>query len=184
MSIYDFQVNAINGSSINLSEYQGKVLLLVNTASKCAYSRQFAGLMQLYEQYKHRGFEVLAFPCNQFNAKEPGSNEEVREFCEGHFGVTFPMFEKIEVRGGQAHPLFQYLTEQAPFQGFDPRTPDGMKMESFVREKYPDIYAGNGIKWNFTKFLITSDGQLHGRYEPTTEPHELEAIIQTLLNGC
>ncbi|SEO16559.1 glutathione peroxidase [Paenibacillus sp. OV219] len=186
MSIYHFQVNTISGGSIELSEYRGKVLLIVNTASRCAYSRQFAGLQELYESYKERGFEVLGFPCNQFNAKEPGSNPEVREYCENHFGVTFPLFEKVEVRGEQAHPLFPFLTEQAPFQGFDPRTPDGQMMQNFVSEKYPDIYAGEGIKWNFTKFLITPDGQLHGRYETTTDPSELEPIIQSLLEdkGC
>ncbi|WP_145947275.1 glutathione peroxidase [Paenibacillus sp. Y412MC10] len=181
MSIYDFQVNTINGSLIELSIYRGKVLLIVNTASRCSYSRQFAGLQKLYESHNDRGFEILGFPCNQFNEKEPGSNWEVREYCESNFGVTFPLFEKIEVRGQKTHPLFQFLTEQAPFRGFNIQTSDGQKMQNFLQEKYPDIFAGDGIKWNFTKFLIDQNGQMHGRYETTTEPIEIEPIIKSLL---
>jgi len=181
MPIYDFQVNAINGSLIELSIYRGKVLLIVNTASRCSYSRQFAGLQKLYESHHERGFEILGFPCNQFNEKEPGSNSEVREYCESNFGVTFPLFEKIEVRGQKPHPLYEYLTEQAPFRGFNVQSSDGQKMQNFLQEKYPDIFVGNGIKWNFTKFLIDQNGQLHGRYETTTEPFEMEPIIKSLL---
>lgn len=181
MSIYDFQVNAINGSPIELSIYSGKVLLIVNTASRCGYARQFAGLQKLYDCYHEQGFEILGFPCNQFNEKEPGSSLEVREYCERNFGVTFPLFEKIEVRGQNTHPLFQFLTAQAPFQGFDAQTPDGQKMQSFLQQKYPDLYAGDGVKWNFTKFLIDRYGLLCGRYETTTEPLELEPSIKSLL---
>lgn len=181
MSIYDFQVNTIKGNRIDLSEYRGKILLIVNTASKCSYSRQFAGLQKLYESYKERGLEVLGFPCNQFNTKEPGSNLEVQQYCETNFGLTFPLFEKIEVRGEHTHPLFQFLTEQASFQGFDSETPDGSQMQTFLQEKYPDLLEGDGIKWNFTKFLIDQNGQLFGRYETTTEPLEIEPFIQSLL---
>ncbi|REE92845.1 glutathione peroxidase [Paenibacillus taihuensis] len=180
-SIYDFQLNNINGSPVALSAYRGKVLLIVNTASKCGYSRQLPGLQKLYESYREQGLEVLGFPCNQFNAKEPGNSLEVREYCEQNFGVTFPLFEKVEVRGGEAHPLFVYLTEQAPFRGFDTETSEGQKMDSFVRDKYSNYYAGDGVKWNFTKFLIARDGQVYGRYETTTDPLELGAIIQSLL---
>ena len=181
MSIYDYQANAINGSPIELSIYRGKVLLIVNTASRCSYSRQFAGLQKLYESHKERGFEILGFPCNQFNEKEPGSNSEVREYCENQFGVTFPLFEKIEVRGQKTHPLFQFLTEQAPFQGFNTETSDGQKMQTFLQTNYPDLYAGDGVKWNFTKFLIDRNGQMYGRYETTTEPFEIEPMIKSLL---
>ena len=180
MSIYDFQVNLINGEPIQLSKYQGKVLLIVNTASRCGYSRQFADLQKLYESHHKQGFEILAFPCNQFNGKEPGSNSEIHDYCDSSFGITFPMFEKAEVRGASAHPLFQYLTEKVPFQGFDTETSDGRWMHEFLQEKYPDIYAGDGIKWNFSKFLIDRDGQVRGRYETTIEPYDIEPDIVTL----
>ncbi|MFB5760224.1 glutathione peroxidase [Paenibacillus medicaginis] len=181
MSVYDFQVNSIDGKPVKLSVYQGKVLLIVNTASKCGYSRQFAGLQELYESYQDQGFEILGFPCNQFNEKEPGTNPEVAEFCKSSFGVTFPLFEKLDVRGPSAHPLFQYLAGQAPFQGFDTQTSNGRWMKDFLQEKYPDVYAGDGIKWNFSKFLIGRDGRVFGRYETTIEPFELESDIKSLL---
>ncbi|WP_342562158.1 glutathione peroxidase [Paenibacillus sp. FSL R7-0345] len=181
MSIYDFQVNTISGKTIDLSMYLGKVLLIVNTASMCSYSRQFAGLQKLYESYSKQGFEILGFPCNQFNGKEPGNNPEVQEYCKQSFGVTFPLFEKVEVRGQTAHPVFKFLTEQAPFQGFDTRTPNGEWMQNFLQEKYPEIYAGDGIKWNFTKFLIGRNGQVHNRYETMIEPFEIQPAIEGLL---
>lgn len=181
MSIYDHQVNAINGKPVELSIYRGKVLLIVNTASRCGYSRQFADLQKLYESHHEQGFEILGFPCNQFNGKEPGSNSEVHEYCESNFGVRFPLFEKVEVRGPSAHPLFQYLTQQAPFQGYDTQTLDGQWMQEFLLEKYPDIYAGDGIKWNFSKFLIDRNGYVYGRYETATEPLGIEPDIESLL---
>lgn len=181
MSIYDFQVNSIDGKAVQLSVYRGKVLLIVNTASRCGYSHQFTGLQELYENYHDQGFEILGFPCNQFNEKEPGSNMEVEEFCKSSFGVTFPLFEKSDVRGPFAHPLFQYLTGEAPFQGFDTQSSNGQWMKDFLQEKYPDVYAGDGIKWNFSKFLIGRDGQVYGRYEATIEPFELESDVKSLL---
>ncbi|NGM83135.1 glutathione peroxidase [Paenibacillus sp. 7124] len=181
MSIYDFQVNSINGKLFELSAYRGKVLLIVNTASRCSYSRQFAGLQRLYESHREQGFEILGFPCNQFNEKEQGSNSEVQEFCESSFGVTFPLFEKIEVRGLSAHPIFQYLTQQAPFYGFDTQTSEGQWMQDFLQEKHPEIYAGDGIKWNFSKFLIDRNGYVKARFETTTEPVDLEPVIESLL---
>ncbi len=181
MSVYDFKVNSLDDQLVDLSIYRGKVLLIANTASRCGYARQFAGLQQLYESYRHKGFEILAFPCNQFNEKEPGSGSEVKEYCESSFGVTFPLFEKIEVRGPSAHPLFEYLTQQAPFQGFDTHTAGGQWMQDFLQQKYPEIYAGDGIKWNFSKFLIDRNGRIHARYETTTEPSEIESVIVSLL---
>lgn len=181
MSIYDFQVSSINGKLVVLSAYSGKVLLIVNTASKCSYSRQFAGLQKLYESHHEQGFEILGFPCNQFNEKEPGSNAEVQEYCESNFGVTFPLFEKMEVRGLSTHPLFQYLTQQAPFQGFDTQTSDGQWMQDFLQEKHPEIYAGDGIKWNFSKFLIDRNGHVKARFETTTEPFDIESVVESLL---
>lgn len=181
MSIYRFQAKSILGQPVELSTYRNKVLLIVNTASRCGYSRQFADLEQLYEFHREQGFEILGFPCNQFNEKEPGSNAEIQQYCEGQFGVTFPLFEKVEVRGPSAHPLFPYLTHRAPFQGFDTQTSSGRWMQDFLLEKYPDIYAGNGIKWNFTKFLIDRNGNVAGRYETVTDPLEIEPTIVSLL---
>ncbi|WP_152392965.1 glutathione peroxidase [Paenibacillus guangzhouensis] len=181
MSIYDFQVNSINGELVELSIFRGKVLLIVNTASRCGYSRQFAGLQLLYESHHEQGFEILGFPCNQFNEKEPGSNFDVQEYCKSNYGVSFPLFEKLGVRGPTAHPVFQYLTQLAPFQGFDTQTSGGLWMHNFLQDKYPDLYSGNGIKWNFTKFLIDRNGDVYGRYETTTEPNEIELDIESLL---
>ncbi|BBH20307.1 glutathione peroxidase [Paenibacillus baekrokdamisoli] len=181
MSIYEFQATTINGTPIELSAYRGQVLLIINTASKCSYSRQFADLQSLYESHREQGFEILGFPCNQFNQKEPGSNTEVQAFCEIDYGVTFPLFEKIDVRGSSAHPLFQYLTQQSPFQGFDTQTVGGQTMQDFLQEKYPEIYAGDGVKWNFSKFLIDRNGLVKARFETPTEPHELEPAIDLLL---
>lgn len=180
MSIYDFEATLINGKKINLSDYSGKVLLIVNTASQCSFSRQFAELQKLYENRREQGFEILAFPSNQFNGKEPGSNSEIQAYCEINQGLTFPLFEKTDVRGLALHPLFQYLTQQAPFQGFD-QTKDGQWMEAFLQEKYPEIYAGDGIKWNFSKFLIDRDGYVKGRFESTKEPFDIDSAIQSLL---
>ncbi|MBD3921153.1 glutathione peroxidase [Paenibacillus sp. PR3] len=181
MSVYDYPINTIDGTSLDWSRFKNQVLLIVNTASKCGYSRQFAGLQQLYVDYREQGFTVLGFPCNQFNSKEPGDHNEINAYCEQNFGVTFPLSEKIEVRGSSAHPLFQYLTETAPFQGFDLGTQGGEWMNHFLQEKYPDILEGCGIKWNFTKFLIDRSGQVFRRYEPTIEPAEIEADLQRLL---
>jgi glutathione peroxidase len=181
MSIYNFQVNTIDGKLVQLSAYQGKVLLIVNTASQCSYSRQFADLQNLYEMYSEQGLEILGFPCNQFNDKEPGSNAEVQQFCKSAFGVTFPLFEKTEVRGQNAHPLFQYLTKQSPFQGFDIQTSNGQRILNFLQDKYPDIYTGDGVKWNFSKFLIDRQGQVQARFETNTELIDIEPVIKTLI---
>ncbi|TVX98633.1 glutathione peroxidase [Cohnella terricola] len=181
MSIYNFQVNTIDGQLVKLSAYQGKVLLIVNTASKCSYSRQFVDLQNLHDVYCEQGLEILGFPCNQFNDKEPGNNNEVQQFCRSTFGVTFPMFEKIDVRGRNAHPIFQYLTQQAPFQGFDIQTPSGQSMNNFLQGKYPEIYAGDGIKWNFSKFLIDRKGHVQARFETTTELIDIEPVIKSLI---
>jgi Glutathione peroxidase len=182
MSIFEFKADSIDGQPADLSVYRGKALLVVNTASQCAYSRQFAGLQKLYEAYRDQGFEILAFPCNQFNGKEPEDNPEVKRVCQDERGVTFPLFAKVDVRGESAHPLFSYMVRQAPFQGFDTATPDGERMDRFVRENYPEVYAGDGVKWNFTKFLIDRSGQVHARYETTVEPSDIEQTVRELLS--
>ncbi|AHM68610.1 glutathione peroxidase [Paenibacillus polymyxa] len=181
MSVYDFQATSINGKPIELSDYRGKVLLIVNTASMCSFSSQFTDLQKLYERRREQGFEILAFPCNQFNEKEPGSNSEVQGICQIKYGVTFPLFEKTEVRGSSLHPLFQYLTQQAPFQGFDTQTKDGQWMDDFLQDKYPEIYVGDGIKWNFSKFLIDRGGYVKARFEVTTATCAIDPVIESLL---
>ncbi|MBN2981336.1 MULTISPECIES: glutathione peroxidase [Cohnella] len=181
MSVYRFRASLIDGKEIELSAYRGKALLIVNIGSKCSYSRQLTGLQKLYERRREQGFEILGFPCNQFNGKEPGSHSEIRDYCERNFGVTFPLFEKTDVRGPSAHPLFQYLTEQAPFKGFDAGSAEGRKMRDFLMENDPDIYAGDGVKWNFSKFLVGRDGEVKGRFETTVEPPDIEKEIEELL---
>ncbi|WP_078592512.1 glutathione peroxidase [Evansella clarkii] len=157
MSIHQFSAQLINGEEKHLTDYEGKVLLIVNTATKCGLAPQFKELQELHEKYKEQNFEVLGFPSNQFMNQEPGDDEEVAQRCEINFGVTFPLFKKIEVKGENAHPLYQYLTEAKK----------GV--------------LTSDIKWNFTKFLIDKDGKVVKRYSPTTAPGKIEADIKKLL---
>jgi glutathione peroxidase len=157
-SIYEFNVNAINGKEVNLQDYQDQVVLVVNTASKCGFTKQYAGLENLYTDNKAQGFSVLGFPCNQFGEQEKGDSDEISQFCELNFGVTFPLFEKIDVNGEQAAPLFKYLTTNAR-----------------------GILGSQRIKWNFTKFLIGKDGKVVKRYGSTTKPESIDADIKRLL---
>ena len=156
-NIYQFEAELLNGDIKNLSDYQGKVILIVNTASKCGFTPQFAGLEKLYEKYNQQGFEVLGFPCNQFGGQDPGSNDQIGAFCQKNYGVNFPMFAKVNVKGPEAHVIFRYLTNNSK----------GV--------------LGSGIKWNFTKFLIGKDGKVLNRYAPTTKPEALEADIEKAL---
>lgn len=181
MTIYDFHINSIDGKHVELSIFRGKVLLVVNTASRCSYSRQLPELQKLYERYKEQGFEILGVPCNQFNEKEPGSSVEIKQYCDLNFGLTFPLFERVEVRGPAVHPLFQYLTQQAPFQGYDTETSEGRWMQDFLQQKHPHILAGDGVKWNFSKFLIDRHGHVTSRFETTTEPADIAPAIESLL---
>ncbi|MBS4209484.1 glutathione peroxidase [Bacillus sp. FJAT-50079] len=157
MSIYQFSAPLMNGEEKSLRDYEGKVLLIVNTATKCGFAPQFDELQQLYDTYKGKNFVVLGFPCNQFKNQEPGSDEEVAKACQLNFGVHFPLFKKVEVKGKEAHPLFQYLTE----------------------EKKGLITSD--IKWNFTKFLIDKKGNVIKRYAPTIRPLKIEEDILKLL---
>jgi glutathione peroxidase len=181
MNIYDFKVKTIEGEEISLEKYKGKVLIIVNTASKCGFTPQYGDLQKLYEQYNEKGLEILGFPCNQFAEQEPGNNSEVKSFCSLNYGVDFPMFEKIDVRGKEAHPLFRYLTENTSFKGFDLSHPSGKILNAFLQEKFPDYLMGNSVKWNFTKFLIDSEGNIVERFEPTTEPMDMKSKIEILL---
>jgi len=181
MSIYDYKIIGIDGEKISLEQYKGKVLIIANTASKCGFTPQYADLEKLYEKYNAQGLEVLGFPCNQFAGQEPGNNKEVKNFCELNYGVSFPLFEKIDVRGTLAHPLFKYLSEAIPFKGLDLNHASGQILYSFLEEKFPEYLIGNSIKWNFTKFLIDREGNVVGRFEPTTEPLDMVSEIEKLL---
>ena len=158
MSVYDFTVKSIHGEDVSLSAYRGKVLLIVNVASRCGFTPQYKGLQELYDKYKDKGLVVLGFPCNQFGGQEPGTEEEIAQFCETNYGVTFPMFAKIDVNGEHAHPLYKYLCKEAP-----------------------GILGTKAIKWNFTKFLVDRDGRLVRRYEPKVTPDQLAGDIEALL---
>jgi glutathione peroxidase len=138
-------------------------------------------LQKLYEEYNKKGFEVLGFPSNQFLEQDPGSNEEIRNFCQINYGVSFTMFEKIEVRGTGAHPLFKYLTHEVPFKGLDLDTEKGKFLHSFLKEKFPEHLGDNEIKWNFTKFLIDKDGKVVNRYESPVEPEQIKKDIEKIL---
>jgi glutathione peroxidase len=157
-TVYDFSCETPAGKNQSLSAYRGKVLLIVNTASKCGFTPQFAGLEALYEKYHDRGLEILGFPCNQFGHQDPGSNDEIMEFCQLNYGVSFPMFAKIEVNGSDTAPLYQHLKSEAP-----------------------GALGTQGIKWNFTKFLVDKSGRVVKRFAPATKPQDMEAEIEALL---
>ncbi len=180
MSIYDYQYTSIENEPVQMSEYKGKVLLIVNTASKCGFTPQYKGLEELYQKYKGRGFSVIGFPCNQFMEQEPGNEQEISEFCSVRYGVTFPLSQKVDVRDETAIPLYRYLTSQKSFQGLG----KGVKaktMELMLKARYKDDFADEQIKWNFTKFLIDCDGNVVSRYEPTVEPKDIAGDIEKLL---
>ncbi|MBU5592015.1 glutathione peroxidase [Clostridium sp. MSJ-4] len=181
MSIYDFKVKNIDGEAVDLNQYKGKVLLIVNTASKCGFTPQYKDLQKLYDKYNEKGFEILGFPCNQFAMQEPGNNKEVKAFCELNYGVSFPMFEKIDVRGKEAHPLFKYLTEKIAFKGLNEETPSGKMLYAFINENFPEFLIDDSIKWNFTKFLIDRDGNVINRFESPIEPMDIQSDIEKLL---
>lgn len=181
MNIYDFTVKTNKGAEKNLGDYKGKVLLIVNTASKCGFTPQFEELQELYKTYKDKGFEILGFPCNQFAGQEPGTNDEVQHFCKLNYGVTFQIFEKGDVRGENAQPLFKYLTSQKSFKGFDDSHPIAKPLMEALQKNFPEYLEGDGIKWNFTKFLIDKEGNVVERFEPTTTPKSIAADIEKLL---
>jgi glutathione peroxidase len=180
--IYDITVKDIDGSDVSLASYKGKVLLIVNVASKCGLTPQYEGLEALYLKYKDQGLEILAFPCNQFLGQEPGTNEEIQSFCSLNYNVTFPLFDKIDVNGENESPLYTYLKEQAPFQGYPEGTEEFAAMLDEIHQKTGTGFdQGNAIRWNFCKFLVSKDGKNIMRFEPMVSPTELEADIQRML---
>ena len=158
MNFYNFSANKMNGQEVKMEEYKGKVVLIVNTASKCGLTPQFDELEELYKKYKDQGLEILGFPCNQFAKQDPSSNDEIHSFCKLNYGVTFTMFEKVDVNGENAHSLYKYLKSEAK----------GLLSKE--------------IKWNFTKFLINTEGEVVRRYSPTTKPLKIEDDILKVLN--
>lgn len=156
--IYEFQAKRLNGKEQSLAEYEGKVMIIVNTASKCGFTPQYEGLEKLYQQYRDKGLVVLGFPCNQFGAQEPGEGGEIQEFCQLNYGVSFPMFDKIDVNGNGTHPLYDYLKKQAT-----------------------GVLGTESIKWNFTKFLVDREGRVIDRFAPTTKPEDMARDVEALL---
>jgi glutathione peroxidase len=157
-TVYDFSATTIEGQPVEMSTYRDKVLLVVNTASQCGFTPQYKGLQALHDKYASKGFAVLGFPCNQFGQQEPGSATDIQSFCETRYGVSFPLFEKVDVNGANAHPLFKYLEKAAP-----------------------GIFGTEGIKWNFTKFLVDGSGNVVKRYGSNTEPKDIAKDIESLL---
>jgi glutathione peroxidase len=158
MSIYDIEVQSIDGKTQPLTQYRGKVLLIVNVASRCGFTPQYSGLEALYRKLKDRGLVVLGFPCNQFGQQEPGSNAEIQQFCQTQYDVSFPMFSRIEVNGDHAHPLYKFL-----------------------KSERKGILGTEAIKWNFTKFLVTRDGEVAARYAPNDTPERIESAVEEQL---
>ena len=157
-NIYQFEAELLEGEIKALADYKGKVMLIVNTASKCGFTPQFAGLEKLYEKYQSQGLEILGFPCNQFGGQDPGTNKEIGSFCQRNYGVNFPMFAKVDVKGPEAHVIFRYLTREAK-----------------------GILGSRNIKWNFTKFLVDRKGRVIKRYAPVTKPEAIEDDIRKAL---
>ena len=180
--IYDITVKDMDGSDVSLANYKGKVLLIVNVASKCGLTPQYEGLEALYQKYKDQGLEILAFPCNQFLGQEPGTNEEIQSFCSLNYNVTFPLFDKIDVNGEAESPLYTYLKKQAPFQGYPEGTEEFATMLDEIHQKTGTGFdQGDAIRWNFGKFLVSKDGKTILRFEPMVTPDMMEEDIQKML---
>ena len=181
-SIYDFKVKDDAGKDVSLAEYKGKVLLIVNTATRCGFTPQYTELEALYEKYHEQGLEILDFPCNQFGSQAPGTIQEIHEFCTANYDIHFPQFDKIDVNGADQHPLYAWLKAQKGFSGFDVNDQRGKMMDGMLRRQDADYDKKSDIKWNFTKFLVSRDGRVLKRYEPTDNMGGLEADVQMEVN--
>ena len=181
MDIYDFKMEDAYGVEKSLSDYAGKVMLILNSATECGFTPQYDALQDLYEKYGDLGFVILDFPCNQFGKQAPGTNAQIVQICESKHGITFPIFAKIEVNGENESPLFAYLKSRKGFAGFDPEHPLTPILESIMERTQPDYKENSDIKWNFTKFLVDREGEVVERFEPTADMDALEKKIQALL---
>ena len=180
-NVYDFTVKDRRGNDVSLNEYKGKVLLIVNTATRCGFTPQYEELEALYKNYRDQGLEILDFPCNQFGEQAPGSEDEIHEFCTLNFGTEFPQFKKIEVNGENELPLYTFLKSKCGFKGFDKDHKIGALLDEMLSKADPDYASKPDIKWNFTKFLIDRKGNVVERYEPTTAIQVIEEAIKQLL---
>lgn len=179
MNAFDFTVKAQDGSDVDLAQFKGKVLLIVNTATGCGFTPQYTELQEMYEELHDSGLEILDFPCNQFGEQTPGSDEEVHDFCTGRYGITFPQYSKIDVNGENAIPLYKWLTENTKFAGFS--GPMGLILKPIVKKMDSDYKNNGNIKWNFTKILINKDGEIIERFEPTADIKEIANKVKSLL---
>ena len=181
MNFYDFQAKDAMGVNVKMSEYAGKVVLVVNSATECGFTPQYDDLQDLYEKYEEQGLEILDFPCNQFGNQAPGTDEEIVSLCDSRYGITFPHFSKIDVNGENALPLFKYLQQEKGFEGFNQEHPLAAIVESRLERSHPNYKNEPDIKWNFTKFLIDRDGNVVARFEPTEDMQVVEDKVCELL---
>lgn len=181
MGVFDFIVKDNNGKNVSLSDYKGKVVLIINSATECGFTPQYENLQKLYTEYKDKGFEILDFPCNQFGHQAPGTDEEIASFCTSRFGVTFPIFSKIEVNGDNAIDLFKFLKKEQGFKGFDPAEDKSDFMNSYIEKIDPDFRNNSEIKWNFTKFLVDKSGNVVARFEPVDNMAKIENKLKEIL---
>jgi glutathione peroxidase len=180
MNVYDFKLTDQKGNAVPLSDYRGKVLLIMNTATECGFTPQYEEIEALYEKYRDKGLEVIDIPCNQFGGQAPGTDEEIHEFCTMHFNTTFPQMKKADVNGENQLPLYAYLKSQKGFEGFGEH-PYKALLEKMFAEQDPDWASKPDIKWNFTKFVIDREGCVVARFEPTADMADVEACIKALL---
>ncbi|MBQ6735542.1 MAG: glutathione peroxidase [Lachnospiraceae bacterium] len=180
MMIYDYTLTNGKGEEVSMKEYEGKVLLIVNTATGCGFTPHYEPIEKMYEQYHEQGFEVIDVPCNQFGGQTPGTDEEVHEFCTLHYNTQFPQMKKSDVNGENALPLFQYLKEQKGFEGFG-KGPKAAMMSAMLKKMDKDYKTNPDIKWNFTKFVVDREGNVVARFEPTQSMDEVEACVKSLL---
>ena len=179
MNLYDFTVKTSKGADVALSDFAGKVVLVVNTATGCGFTPQYKELQEIYDAYKDQGFEILDFPCNQFADQAPGTDEEIHTFCTGRFGITFPQYAKIDVNGENAIPLYKWLTSSTTFDGFN--GPMGLMLSGVVKKMDKDYKNNGNIKWNFTKFLIDREGNIVARFEPTMSMDKVRDAVAAQL---
>ena len=180
-SIHQFSVKGRDGKNVQLEEFSGKVLLIVNTATRCGFTPQYEALEAMYERLHDKGFEILDFPCNQFGQQAPGTEEEIYSFCQLNYHTAFPQFAKVEVNGANADPLFRYLVSNTTFQGFPPDGKIAPILEKMLSKADPDYASKPDIKWNFTKFLVDKNGKIVRRFEPTAPLSEVETAVRELL---